>query len=157
MIAIATFGDWLKDLAPVFQPMRSKKTKAMQLRFVRATFQYCFFPVIGWSNYNYFCYQFFESLLKIASSFHIVLFMYYFSARKYRPRSPDHFGSPGERGRFFCSFYALHRRHSPQKTIIRRRKHISYSVYAAISRRRLAGNTCITGVDFCVYLCTQLF
>ena len=32
-IAIATLGDWFKNLAPVFQPMRSKTNRTLHARF----------------------------------------------------------------------------------------------------------------------------
>ena len=37
-IAIATLCDWSKNLAPVFQPMRSKTKSQLQFHFVRVIF-----------------------------------------------------------------------------------------------------------------------
>ena len=46
VIGIATLNDWLKRLAPVFQPMRSK-TKTMYMSHALSKFA----PVrVGWSN-----------------------------------------------------------------------------------------------------------
>ena len=46
-IAIATLGDWLKDLAPVLQPTRSKTNRTLYARF---------FPSFGQATGN--CYEF---------------------------------------------------------------------------------------------------